>query len=113
MARINPEKLSWQAPSEDVEGVAITQPLSYTLGVRAMGSAEAFVESMSFPGSLNADGSYSMSFADMALDDGSYELALLAFYQSNPELKSEWSPGTIEVILGAAVPKPPFGLSVI
>lgn len=107
MADINPEKLSWSAPTKNTDGSDITEPLSYTLGVSDDGGE--FVETLSFPGSLNPDGSYSVAFSELALEPGAHSIALRAFYVDQPEAKSGWS-GALDIVLHA-VPEAPFGLA--
>ena len=108
--RINPTKLRWNAPTENIDGSGIVGDLNYTLGIMVENDLD-FIEVVSFPGSLNMDGEYEALFADIPAIQGSVTLALKAFYVDKPELKSVWS-NSIEATFGVAAPKPPFGLAV-
>ena len=104
--KINPTEISWTAPTENVDGTPVTEPLSYTLGVH---DGADFVEQISFPGTLNADGNYTAPIESLNLPQGVSTISLLAFYVSDPETtKSDWA-NPLDVHLGLQ-PNPPFGL---
>ena len=65
-------KLSWTAPTENVDGSPIDYALSYEL-------QEDDVPIISFPGSLNPDGTYSVLLADVpTFTRGDHNLTLEA-----------------------------------
>ncbi len=99
--RINPQQISWQAPTENTDGSPITQELAYQLDV----DGQAFA---TFPGFLNPDGSYSQQVADITglQPNVEYTLALRAFYTAQPALISDPS-NTLTIVVGVARPNPP------
>lgn len=105
MAKINPQEITWTAPTENTDGSPITEPLNYTLGVH---DGTDFVEQLSFPGSLNTDGRYTAPIDGLNLPPGATTIALLAFYVDAPDAKSAWS-GSLDILLGVQ-PNAPFGL---
>jgi len=103
MAKINPQDISWLAPTTNMDGSAIVEPLSYRLAVDG-------VDFLDFPGTLNPDGRYSESTASMGLETGvPLSITLKAFYVSSPSLISDPS-APLEIILGVAKPNPPLDL---
>lgn len=78
---INPTVLEWDAPTTNVDGSPITEPLNYTMLLDGS-------EHVSFPGSLNPSGKYTAQFDDMSVPNGTFDIGLLAFYVDAPELKS-------------------------
>ena len=63
MSKINPEQFKWTAPTKNTDGSDIVGELSYTMTL----DGEDF---LSFPGTLNPDGQFYQSTADMNLPDG-------------------------------------------
>lgn len=102
MAQINPTVVQWTAPTANIDGTAISEPLSYRLMVDG-------VDFLDFPGTLNPDGHYTEDTAPMGLPDGLHELALKAFYVTQPLLISDPS-NTIEILVGVEQPNPPINL---
>ncbi len=100
----NPRRLYWTAPTENTDGTAIDYELNYNLLVD--GTAVA-----SFPGSLNADGTYELQFADLAYEftpEQEYTLALTAFSVATPERES--APSGSVTVRFFKIPNPPFNL---
>jgi hypothetical protein len=81
MPQVNPNRIIWRAPTQNVDGSAIDYNLAYELEV----DGEAVV---TFPGTLNPNGLYSAEFADMPPIVGEAEIALRAFDTDNPRRKS-------------------------
>ena len=101
---VNASVIRWQAPTEEVDGSAITYPLDYVLGISsdpndpqwdapmaADGSHPLSVAT--FPGSLNPDGSYEQPVSTLsAFDrDGDYYVRLAAMRRGDPSQISAWS----------------------
>ncbi len=100
------DKLTWQAPTENEDGSEIHYVLAYNLYVNSE-------PVLTFPGSLNEDGSYSFPLADVpALSTpGEYEITLTAYEDGKPERESDPSNA---VVFTAREPDPnaPRDLSV-
>ena len=105
MATINPTTLSWNAPTENVDGSPITDPLSYRLVVDG-------ADFLDFPGTLNPDGSYSVATVDLGLPNGIFQMELKTFYEEAPELISDPS-NSIVIGLGVTSPNPPTAFSAV
>ena len=103
MAKINPTEFSWNAPTTNTDGSAVTEALSYTLQVDGS-------DFLSFPGTLNADGKYHEDTANMALPAGSFSITLTAFYVDAPALVSNPS-NAVTVIVGLVNPDAPLALA--
>lgn len=110
--KVNPQELSWTAPTENTDGSAIDYALAYELGWR-IDPAAAFEPVASFPGTLNQDGTYTADIPNFSFPaDTVFQLALNAFRQDAPELKSDWS-NTIEVLISGKVPLAPASFDVL
>jgi len=105
MAKLNPTKITWEAPTSNTDGSPIVGDLAYRLYVDGSGFAD-------FPGALNPDGKYEADITVMGLPDGASTLTLAAFYVDKPELISDPSNG-IDIVLGVARPNPPTGLDAV
>jgi hypothetical protein len=106
MATVNPQKITWSAPTQNTDGTPIVESLNYRLVVDG-------VDFLDFPGTLNPDGKFEQELAPLNLPANQVlTLALKAFYGvgDQPGLVSAPS-GSIEVILGVAAPEAPFGLA--
>lgn len=96
--------LNWQAPTENDDGSQINQQLTYNLYVNGE-------PVLSFPGSLNPDGSYGFPLAAVAAigSQGTHQLALTAVDEDGDE--SLPTPSLeIRTVVG---PKPPTGFTAI
>ena len=75
-------RFTWTAPTANVDGSPISGDLAYNLYVD--GGVMA-----SFPGTLNADGTYEVLFVDLpSFPVGEASFTLTAFYTSNPGAES-------------------------
>lgn len=100
--KLNPEKITWTAPTQNVDGTPIDYALAYRLYVDGSPVAD-------FPGSLNTDGRYEMLYADVpAIGLGSHAITMTAFRQDIPELESDQS-NVVEVYFGSK-PEAPLGV---
>lgn len=110
--KVNPQELSWTAPTENTDGTPIDYALAYELGWR-IDPAAAFEPVASFPGQLNPDGSYRADIPAFNFPgDQVFQLALNAFRQDAPQLKSDWS-NAIEVLISGKVPLAPASFDVL
>ena len=103
-------KLSWTAPTENTDGSPITQALTYTLYIDIAG---VLTPTISFPGTLNPDGTYGFPLGDVGAfeDDRTYTLALTATDADGDE--SDFS-NSIEIrVAGSQVPNAPAALSLV
>ncbi len=100
MAKINPKEFKWTAPTKNTDGSDVEGDLSYTLTVDE-------ADFLSFPGTLNPDGKFFESTANMNLPDGASTVALKAFYLSAPSLVSKPS-NAMDIIMGVTNPEPPL-----
>lgn len=102
--KINPTRIRWVAPTENIDGTPIDYQLAYNLYVNDALTA-------SFPGTLNPTGEYQFLFEELATPlpkEQTHEIALTAFSTDNPARESEKTPA-IEVIF-YGIPKAPFDL---
>ena len=100
MAKINPTKFSWTAPTQNTDGSDIVGELSYTMTLDG-------TDFLSFPGSLNPDGKFYELTENMNLPAGASTFALKAFYIDKPSLISDPS-NSIEIIMGVTNPEAPL-----
>lgn len=105
---VNPQTLTWQAPTENVDGTPIDYELVYDLGVTQGGLWEVIAQ---FPGTLNPDGTYSAPLADFAFEDGEHTIGLRSVRADLPSLVSEWS-NTVTFEVENDTPNPPAALAV-
>ena len=105
MAKLNPVTLQWEAPTQNTDGSAITEPLSYRLMVDG-------ADFLDFPGNLNPNGLYEAEIAPMNIPKGPHTLNLKAFYRDNPDLISDPS-GPLEIVMGVGRPNPPTAFSAV
>ena len=107
---INPEKLSWTAPTTNVDGTPIDYELAYDLGIGPVGGP--YEVRSTFPGTLNPDGMYEADLPALNLDeDVTYALVLRALNVNLPEAPSEWT-GEVEIMFTGKLPNAPTGLLV-
>ena len=100
MAKINPTEFSWTALTKNTDGSDIEGDLSYTMTL----DGEDF---LSFPGTLNPDGRFFESTADMSLPKGASTVRLKSFYIDAPDLVSAPS-NALEIIVGVGTPEAPL-----
>lgn len=102
MPRLNPDLITWRAPTTNVDGTPIDYELAYELELD--GEAVA-----TFPGRLNAEGIYEQSTADLFPDVqyAAYRVTLRAFRVDQPTLKSAPS-NAVEYVFDRRVPNAPF-----
>ena len=104
MAKQNPTKIRWRAPTENTDGTPITYALAYNLYVN-----DLLVTS--FPGTLNPDGEYQFLFSELGAPlapEQTHTVALTAFSTANPTRESAKS-AAVEVFF-FKIPQAPFGL---
>lgn len=106
--KINPKKLSWQAPTTNADGTPIDYELDYELGIQADG---AITPSLVVPAQINDGGQYEAPIADMGFDYGEHVVALRSFAKSEPARKSAWS-NTVNFTLSRRIPGAPKNLAV-
>ena len=108
--KVNPTKLSWKAPTTNVDGTPITYALEYEVGVvQTDGSISPL---MVVPSQLQTDVGYEAPIADLQLDYGTYEIALRTFAKDNPQRVSDWS-NPVEFAISQEIPSAPLELRVI
>jgi hypothetical protein len=108
MAVLNPSVIKWSAPTQDVEGNTITQEMAYNLYRSDQQGPVA-----SFPGTLNPDGKYQITFDEVGATwpkGETVDIGLTAFYTAKPEIESALS--SLVSIQFVAKPSPPFSLAV-
>lgn len=106
--KINPKKLSWEAPTTNVDGTPIDYEVDYELGIEVNGVINPFLV---VPAQLNELGGYEAPIADMGFDYGEHVVALRTFAKNDPTRKSVWS-NTVNFIMSRRIPKAPTSLSV-
>jgi len=76
---VNPESISWQAPTQNTDGSPVKGPLTYNL-YRADNEADLVRDPANYflalPGSLNPDGNYEAALPDFP--EGRHVIALTA-----------------------------------
>lgn len=108
--KVNPTKLKWLAPSENVDGTPIDYALEYEVGLEdSDGSLSAL---MVVASQLQSDDVYEAPIADLGLEAGrTYRIALRTFAKDEPQRKSAWS-GRVEFAISDRIPGPPLSLAV-
>lgn len=108
---LNPNKLSWTAPTENEDGSPIDYELEYEVGLlKDNGTDHDFDPVATIPGQLREGDRYEAPIADMGLGAGDHLLALRSFAKGDPDRKSEWSESVAFRI--AKVPAAPLDLRV-
>lgn len=97
-------KISWSAPTENVDGTPINYELSYNLYING-------INSLVLPGTLNQDGKFEAELGVIAALDaiGTYVLTLTAFNVDTPAIESAESNSV--TVITVAVPLEPADLS--
>jgi len=109
MPALNPQNLSWTAPTENVDGSPIDYPLAYTLGIGDPGGP--YTEVASFPGALNPDGMYEAPLPDFDFpEDVVQAIVLRAFNTQQPDVQSAWT-NEVEIFVTGKLPNAPTGFS--
>ena len=107
--KVNPKNLLWQAPTTNVDGTPIDYALEYEVGL--VSDAGVLEPLMTVPAQLQTGNSYEAPIGGLALDWGTYEIALRTFAKDDPARKSDWSQ-TVEFALSERIPNPPLELRV-
>ena len=112
MDKVNPKKLSWNAPETNEDGTPITYELEYELGVYDEAEQD-FIPKLTVAGQLRDDteGEYEAQIELMEFDTGEHKIALRAFAKDDPNRKSVWSESATFAI-SDEIPSAPKGLSV-
>ena len=108
--KINPTKLSWQAPVTNVDGTPIDYVLQYEVGLMdAQGVLQPLIV---IPAQLQSGNEYEAPIADLQLASGStYNIALRTFAKEDPARKSTWS-NKVEFAISDRIPNAPLELAV-
>jgi len=107
--KVNPTKLSWKAPTTNVDGTPITYALEYEVGVvQTDGSISPL---MVVPSQLQTDAGYEAPIGDLGLDYGIYEVVLRTFAKDAPERVSDWS-NPVGFAISEQIPNAPLELRV-
>ncbi|GGE75794.1 hypothetical protein GCM10011533_30170 [Streptosporangium jomthongense] len=106
--KVNPETMSWTAPTTNVDGTEITYALEYEVGLDQKG---IFSPIVTIPGQLQPDNRYTAPIADLPLEYGEHTIALRSFAKEAPDRVSEWSE-PVTFVLSAEIPRAPLDLRV-
>lgn len=107
--KINPETLSWTAPTTNVDGTEITYVLEYEVG---LSENDMFVPIVTIPGQLADNDRYTAPIADLPLEYGEHTIALRSFAKEDPDRKSVWS-APVSFVLSEEIPNAPLDFRVI
>jgi len=96
-------KISWNAPTVNTDGSAVTDALTYNLYIDA-------VNMLSFPGSLNTEGKYEFPLADVPAIESpnTYAFELTAVDAGGDESGKS---NAIDIVRVETVPNAPSGLA--
>jgi hypothetical protein len=108
--KVNPTQMTWQAPTQNVDGTPIDYVLNYEVGLEdANGQLQP---SMVIPGQLQDGGDYTAPIADLGLAAGStYRIALRTFAKDEPARKSVYSE-MVDFAISDRIPNPPLAFAV-
>ena len=107
--RVNPNKISWHAPTENTDGTPIEYALEYELGVKKDGEITAHTVVPAQLRDEDTPDEYEAPIEDMGFEVGEHVIALRAFAKDDPERMSDWSE-TLKFAISDEVPRAPFGL---
>jgi hypothetical protein len=109
MSKVNPSKIVWDKPQNNVDGTPIDYPLEYEVGL--MDENGEIQPKMTVVGSLQKDNTYEAPIKDMGLEAGEHEMALRSFEKDNHLRKSVWS-DTVNFTITKVLPEAPKNLAV-
>lgn len=107
--KTNPETMSWEAPTTNVDGTEITYDLEYEVGLKT--KEGPFDVIVTIPGQLQDGGRYTAPLSDLALDYGEHTIAMRSFAKDDLSRVSAWSE-PVSFVLSEEIPNAPLELRV-
>lgn len=108
MIKVNPTKLTWQAPTTNVDGTPINYAIEYEVGIVTGDTIDVL---MVVPAQLQTDTGYEAPISELGLDYGVYEIVLRTFAKDDPERVSAWS-NPADFAISREIPNAPLDLRV-
>lgn len=109
MAKVNPTKLTWTAPTTNTDGTPIQYEVDYELGV--VGEDGGITPKLVVVGELRDSDDYVAQISEMGFEKGTHKVALRALAADDPERASEWS-APVSFTISDEIPNPPLDLAV-
>lgn len=109
--KINPTKLTWQAPTTNQDGSPIDYELDYEIGFISDGVADP-VPYFVVPSSLQpVEGTYELMLDELGLGQGTYMLVMRANHRENLKRVSQWS-SPVAFEFTTEIPSAPLNVAV-